>query len=182
MLVPVLLLSFFLVTCPAHPTTPNSADVWALPCEGFDFHSFVDSQADVTLGWLCMFLARCSLNSRREWMRGKGHLEEDRMGGKSAAFKVRVPGLYLLPCHEPAVCLWVSHFPSLASPSIDKRSRQSWLLVSFDSLWLTKNPVWISVIRKEKKKYKILRMGVYNRPVDLHSEKISVSLCFLRDN
>ena len=58
-------------------------------------------------------------------MRGKGHLEEDRIGGKSATFKARVPGLDLLPCHEPAVCLWVSHFLSLASPPIDKRSRQS---------------------------------------------------------
>ena len=150
--------------------------------KGFDFSLLVDSQADVTLGQLRMFLARSSLNSRREWMRGKGCLGEARIGGKSAAFKFRVPGLYLLPCHEPAVCLWVSHFPSLASASIDKRSRQSWLLVSFDSLWLTKNPVCISVTRKEKKKYKILRKGVYNRPVHLHSGKISVSLCLLRDN
>lgn len=150
--------------------------------KGLTFYSFVDSQPDVTLGRLHMFLTRNSLNSRREWMRGKGHLGEARIGGKSAAFKVRVPGLYLLPCHEPAMCLWVSHFPSLASPSIDKRSRQSWLLVSFDNLWLTKNPVWISVTRKEKKKYKILRKGVYNRPVHLHSGKISVFLCFLRDN
>lgn len=45
--------------------------------------------------------------------------------GEGAALQVRIPGLELPLCHEPAVCLWVNHFLSLAaSSSINKRFRQ----------------------------------------------------------